>query len=96
MNYIRNATLDEQKGLVFLIQHTLHCHTTKGYMDWYNRTAADDSGFWHDRGFHYQPVVWMFRFNARNFVSFDRFKIRPNTQEIRDLLDMLCATQDKW
>jgi hypothetical protein len=73
MKHIRSAPLDEQKGLVFLAQHILHCSTNKGYLPWYNRTSADDSGFWNDRGIHHHPLVWMFRFDTKELLNSDRF-----------------------
>jgi hypothetical protein len=98
MKHIRSAPLDEQKGLVFLAQHILHCSTNKGYLPWYNRTSADDSGFWNDRGIHHHPLVWMFRFDTKELLNSDRFQIeiKPNRQHKTDVIAMLKVAEKQW
>jgi hypothetical protein len=99
VKHIRRATLEEQKGLVFLTQHVLHCSTKfKGYFPWYNRIGGDDSGFWTDHGVDFQPVVWMFRFDPTELLKSDRFEIEfeRDRNHKQDVIAMLLDAEKQW
>jgi hypothetical protein len=55
IDHIKDATIAEQCGLLFIIHHCL------SDIEWYLRDESHDSTTWDSKSFILMPLVWVFR-----------------------------------